>query len=315
MSYENYFVNNENLYKATVDYDENQENPRAEWDGFYSHMNIYLNNYNFGDNNGGEREDDLKEFVEKNYSDDDIIKMAFDGKFSTKYEYIINEDGEHVVKATRDNGFDYEIYDDENVIIDDIFDEFTFQELWYLCQNHPDFVALPIYAYIHSRITISARSFSDPWDSGWAGYIYVTRKDCEANGVEWSKKEMIKMLEAEVKLTDQWLTDQVYWIGIEKYDIEEGWEDYGNCGGFFSNNYGEKLTRELIKSLFDWDITDFYNEDHYEVQKFYQMTNDLEFVKETDRQNMLNKFSVTLANMFDKYKINADDLRIIKEAI
>ena len=308
MSETNYFINNGTLYKATADVDELQDNPRTEWDGWYSHMNIYLRDYAFGDNDGGEREDDLRMFVENHFSTDDIIKKAFDGKFSTKYERIINKDGEHVVKATRDNGFDYEIDDDENMIIDDIFDEFAFQDLWNLCQNHPDFVALPIYAYIHSGITISTGSYGDPWDSGWAGYIYVTREEAEKNGIEWNKGEMIKLLESEVKITKQWLTGEVYWIGIQKYDIEDGWDDYESCGGYFSDKYGDELFGEMIEDLVGFKVDTYYYEDDDEVQAFYKQTEEFETSRENKRIELLKYFNDVAAHIYDKYKIQPDDL-------
>lgn len=58
----------------------------------------------------------------------------------------------------------------------------------------PDAVSLPVYAFIHSGITLSTLPFTDPYDSGQSGVIYARRAD--APGM--SDDEIESALRAEV---------------------------------------------------------------------------------------------------------------------
>lgn len=69
-----------------------------------------------------------------------------------------------------------------------------------------ELIVLPLYLYDHSGITMSTGRFSCPWDSGRVGFIYVTRKDCEAAGRVWDQENVEASLEDEVKVYDAYLT-------------------------------------------------------------------------------------------------------------
>jgi len=84
-------------------------------------------------------------------------------------------------------------------------------------------VALPLYLYDHSGITMKTTPFSCPWDSGQVGYIYATMKRyTELTGRKSInkvlKERLRKELENEVKVYDQYLTGDVYDLEI----IENG---------------------------------------------------------------------------------------------
>jgi len=84
-----------------------------------------------------------------------------------------------------------------------------------------DIIAIPLYIYEHSGITIRAGApFGDVWDSGCGGYTYITKKKaCEEFG--WKRmtakrtKEMEDRLKSEVEVYDDYLTGAVYGFVIK----------------------------------------------------------------------------------------------------
>jgi hypothetical protein len=100
--------------------------------------------------------------------------------------------------------------------------------------RRPDLIALPVYIYDHSGITINTTGFSCPWDSGMVGVIYVSR---DAVRREWNKRaispklldQVRKSLRGEIAVLDQYLTGQVY--GFRVYDPEG--EEVDSCWGFY----------------------------------------------------------------------------------
>lgn len=98
----------------------------------------------------------------------------------------------------------------------------------------------PIRAYIHSGITISMSAttypFNDVWDSGLAGFVYVTKEKAREefpnlrNRALWLACE--RVAKAEIETLDMYLTGQVYgyWVwkkGEDKHDGESCWGYYG----------------------------------------------------------------------------------------
>ena len=102
-------------------------------------------------------------------------------------------------------------------------------------------VALPLYLYDHSGITMSCAPFSCPWDSGQVGIIYLTRarliKEYGADTPE-NRKAAEECLRAEVKVYDDFITGQVYGFVIEKTDLrrDPDWhyaKTVDSCFGFY----------------------------------------------------------------------------------
>lgn len=93
---------------------------------------------------------------------------------------------------------------------------------------------LPIYMYSHSGTTIRTTPFSCPWDSGLAGFIYVSKKEvykeysCKRVGKKILKRVMA-LLEAEVKELDHYMTGNVYGFVLED---EETGDTIDSCWGF-----------------------------------------------------------------------------------
>lgn len=94
-------------------------------------------------------------------------------------------------------------------------------EQW-LRDEHGALVVKPLYLYEHSGQTISLKPFSDPWDSGQVGYVFVTRKHLDDTGGEAEQ-----MIEADVEVYDAYLRGEVY-----GFVVAEDEDDEESCWGF-----------------------------------------------------------------------------------
>lgn len=108
-----------------------------------------------------------------------------------------------------------------------------------------DAIALPVYLYDHSGITISTKPFGCRWDSGQVGYIYVTKEKIRKEfGIKRVTKKWVEKitqyLESEVQVFDDYLTGNVHWVKVEFDDYEE------SCGGFYGSNFKENGVFDFI---------------------------------------------------------------------
>lgn len=125
--------------------------------------------------------------------------------------------------------------------------------------QHSDVIALPLYLYDHSGITMNTTGFSCPWDSGQVGYIYITKnrirqemsrkrgkkyfpiKHVTKNDI----KRALERLRSEVKTYDDYITGNV-----TGYVIEQDGEEIESCWGFIGDyddeNYGSLLEARSI---------------------------------------------------------------------
>lgn len=88
-----------------------------------------------------------------------------------------------------------------------------------------DVVWLPVYAYIHSGVMLSTKSFADRFDSGMSGIIY-----CELSKAQGLDAEQIKKnLEVEVSIYSKFVSGEVYGYILED---EDGIE-MSSCYGYF----------------------------------------------------------------------------------
>jgi hypothetical protein len=100
-----------------------------------------------------------------------------------------------------------------------------------------DGIIKPLFLYDHSGITISTGDFGDKWDSGQVGWIYCTKENArkEMMAKRLTKKVMaqvLKNLECEVEIYDQYLTGDVWGYEVESHDGV--YED--SCWGFFGSD-------------------------------------------------------------------------------
>ena len=116
------------------------------------------------------------------------------------------------------------------------------------------FIALPLYLYDHSGISISTSPFGCRWDSGKVGYIYVTKEKVrEEYGWKRITKEreedILTYLDGGIKTLDQYLQGDVY-----RFTLEDDGEEIDSCGGFYGddwkmNGMADHIERELHDQL------------------------------------------------------------------
>lgn len=108
------------------------------------------------------------------------------------------------------------------------------------------YIALPVYLYDHSGITINTTGFSCSWDSGKVGYIWVSKEDIKKEygwiRITKQREEKIKTyLEGEIETFDQYLTGDVY--GFE-FEDDEGNED--GCWGFYGTDWDTNGVKDYL---------------------------------------------------------------------
>ena len=112
-----------------------------------------------------------------------------------------------------------------------------------------DVVALPLYLYDHSGITMRTRPFGDPWDSGQVGYIYADAgmiKKEYGSVTAATKEKARKLMQGEVETYDDYLTGNVYGYVIENPDGEH----VDSCWGFYGGtDEAFKEAKALVKGL------------------------------------------------------------------
>ena len=99
-----------------------------------------------------------------------------------------------------------------------------------------DVVALPLYLYDHSGITMNTTGFSCRWDSGMVGCIYADYNKIRSwYGVKKVTKNLIEkvkdMFRSEVKEYDNYISGNVYGYVIKKDD-----EEMDSCWGYSYEN-------------------------------------------------------------------------------
>ncbi len=101
---------------------------------------------------------------------------------------------------------------------------------------YKEYIALPLFLYDHSGITMATTPFSCSWDSGKVGYIYITKKKAleEYGGkvVTAKLRERIEgYLKGEVEIFDQYLTGDVYGFQVLDEDVID------SCYGFYGLDF------------------------------------------------------------------------------
>lgn len=120
--------------------------------------------------------------------------------------------------------------------------------------NKKGYVALPVYAYIHSGVTVKTNPFGCRWDSGLSGFIYTKRTDYIKDfGAKKNVKNSVieNHLKGNLETFDAWLQGEVYWFSVE--DAETG-NLLDSCGGFYGDDYAN-------------DMVDYINYEEYGYTK------------------------------------------------
>ena len=118
-------------------------------------------------------------------------------------------------------------------------------------------IVLPLSLYDHGGITMRVGAPTDRWDSGYVGFIFVTKAKLlkEYGGKKVTKAILAKaqaVLEGEVENYDQYLTGSVYGYTI----IDPNGDDGDSCRGFFGDYDGKDYgalheARSIIDHIVD----------------------------------------------------------------
>lgn len=119
-------------------------------------------------------------------------------------------------------------------------------------------VILPIYAYIHSGVTISSSPFSCPWDSRQLGFIVATRESILENFMvkritEKITEKTLAILEAEIKEYDQYIRGEAYAYEIFEVEYDEhgnelSREEIDSVGGYYSEEDCESDAKNIVEA-------------------------------------------------------------------
>lgn len=108
-----------------------------------------------------------------------------------------------------------------------------------------EFVSVPLYAYVHSGITISTGSFGNPWDSGCFGVAICTKEqvgDVYGYDIDW-QQHAEDIIESEIETYNKFLTGEMYVYSTYFYCKEtKKWTLEDISGGFYSNDEDEMFS-------------------------------------------------------------------------
>lgn len=108
---------------------------------------------------------------------------------------------------------------------------------------------LPLYLFDHSGLSMSTGSFSDPWDSGQVGWIYMSKETAEKEGIT----DPLAYMRSEVGEYDQYLTGDVWGYQIE----DENGVTLDSCWGFYGQDYCESEARDAAAACAEQRAHDF----------------------------------------------------------
>lgn len=263
-----YFKEEEKIKRIHIERDTNPWNPRTEQDGNVGTMMCWHRDYALGDtdkNNYRDSEEFLQDLLRQKVSEKTILNYVRNGKangIEIKYNrseciwelwtsyYMFPLEGAKDAK--------FQLYSEQSELdwlVDDVIEALSNEDIWYLLERHANIVALPLYLYDHSGITMSTTSFNDRWDSGQIGWIYTDKKTIlsQCGKFQNDKGNLIKIternwkegayqnLKEEVKIYDMYLQGQVYGIVIEEYDSDlKEFDEIDSCWGFYDDSYDEE---------------------------------------------------------------------------
>lgn len=263
-----YFKEEEKIKRIHIERDTNPWNPRTGQDGNVGTMMCWHRDYALGDtdkNNYRDSEEFLQDLLRQKVSEKTILNYVRNGKangIEIKYNrsdcvwelwtsyYMFPLEGAKDAK--------FQLYSEQSELdwlVDDVIEALSNEDIWYLLERHANIVALPLYLYDHSGITMSTTSFNDRWDSGQIGWIYTDKKTIlsQCGKFQNDKGNLIKIternwkegayqnLKEEVKIYDMYLQGQAYGIVIEEYDSDlKEFDEIDSCWGFYDDSYDEE---------------------------------------------------------------------------
>ena len=281
-----YFKEDGKIRRIHIEQDEYPWDPRTEKEGNIGTMMCWHRGYALGDsekNDYKNPEDFLQDLLRRNVNEKTILNYVRNGKaneIKIKYNrsdcvwelwtsyYMFPLEGPKDAK--------FQVYSEQSKLdwlIDDIIESLSNEDIWYLLEKHSNIIALPLFLYEHSGITMSTTSFNDRWDSGQVDWIYTDKEtvlsqrdkfqNIKGNLIKITKhnwkEAAYQFLKGEVKEYDMYLQGDVYGIVIEEYDSDlEEFDEIDSCWGFYEDSYDEeeillKLSSEMgvTEELYD----------------------------------------------------------------
>lgn len=128
------------------------------------------------------------------------------------------------------------------------------------------YIALKIYLYDHSGLTISSGPFSCSWDSGWFGIVAVSiekvKKEYGWKVLTAARRRKIEgYLQGEIDTYDNYLRGEVYGYRITPADDKD--DVLESCWGYFGDSGLEQLEDEC-RDIIDSHIAEQKEHKHRE---------------------------------------------------
>ena len=173
--------------------------------------------------------------------------------------------------------------------------------------NMKDMIHEPVYAYIHSGVTISLTPFSCRWDSGQSGYIVA---DKAAIREEFGVKRITKKVREKVQKRFKWLVESYdaylsgdfYWVCIE----DENGDLIDSVGGIQGDEGVESFMRETLVGLLRDKVMHTRNT---RVNPFMMP------LRRKKLNKLRNAFHVNDVNDIKFYQMSDDDITMMIEIL
>ena len=105
-----------------------------------------------------------------------------------------------------------------------------------------DVVYLPVYAYVHSGVTIRTSPFECSFDSGMVGIIYVYKDRLAKEGL--TEEQAKETLKSEIDTMAKWLEGQVF-----GYVVKRDGNEIDSCWGMYDHEEALTRAKEFIDSI------------------------------------------------------------------
>ena len=193
-------------------------NPRTEYDGHLGRMICFHSRYNLGDEHSYDSSDWKEELACEADADlADKLEHLREDVENALYDCLVSDGGHDYTSASEWLNRTIRRHCEE--LIDRAFDA--------------GYIALPLYLYDHSGITMSTGPFSCGWDSGCVGVIVCDRAAVEKE-FDGCEEKAEASLRAEVSEYDHYITGNCWGFIAEEHDGED-WEEVDSCWGFLGN--------------------------------------------------------------------------------
>lgn len=128
----------------------------------------------------------------------------------------------------------------------------------FLEKNKRGIIALPLYLYDHSGLTMSTGTFacdSAGWDTSYVGIIYITKEKARSEYGRLTKATVARIegyLKSEVETYDALLTGSCY--GYQILDKEGNEVEDGSCWGYYGYDHTKSGLLEAAQNVIDCEI-------------------------------------------------------------